>query len=152
MIQRRGFLKILGSIAATAALGKVELFREVNAKPFQRSDWIDDHGDYLHIRIPPGKVLENMELPKPCLIEFGEYSTLRKCNVIGFANLYGKYATVETCHFDGRHMRMDEDRAVMSLYGDLFHVLNSRIDSNGDAPCVLIPIAPTISADRIVNV
>ncbi|WP_186065097.1 twin-arginine translocation signal domain-containing protein [Burkholderia gladioli] len=120
---RRGFLKLVG--AASVLLGlpnidqKIAAFRSVRAHPSAGYDWIVEHPDYFHIRIPEGKTLARVDFPKPCLIEFGRYSTLAECRVKGFANAYGDWFALRDIQVDARQMLVKDDihRPALRIVG-----------------------------------
>jgi hypothetical protein len=92
------------------------LYREVEARPNQR-DWIVEHDDYFHIRVPEGKTLSNEVFGKPCLIEMGDSSRFSGCVIQGFANVYGEREyTFEKVFLDGTRMGTETERSVLNVF------------------------------------
>lgn len=122
---RRTFLKVLGAGAAVASAP--QLYREAHRFVAKPKDWIEDHGDFLVVRVPDGKTFAKERLRKPVLLFMGNRTLFHDCEIAGFCNVYaGEEFAITDTFFDVSQMRLTEDRAALHLLKGS-HGLLSRI-------------------------
>ena len=115
MIARRGFLKVLGAIAASTGIIH---YAEAKVLMPEQGSWIEDKGDYYIVRIPDGKTFARETLDKPTIFGFGRDSSMREVTVNGFSNLYLQSgASTYDCAFDARGYSIEGRTAALEVYG-----------------------------------
>lgn len=116
MIERRGFLKVLGAIAASTGIIH---YAEAKVLMPEQGSWIEDKGDYYIVRIPDGKTFAHETLDKPTIFGFGQDSRVEYVTVNGFVNMYmprGGY--VYGSKFDASKCAMHGRREVILVDGE----------------------------------
>lgn len=126
--QRRGFLKIACSIIGSVGIAKY-------AEPFFKiantySDWIEDKGDFLIVRIPDFKTFKSESLLKPTIFLLGQNSIIKNIDVEGFVNIHApKGGACYESRFDTSKMSIERQRPVVELKVEQFSF--SSCDFNG---------------------
>lgn len=120
---RRTFLKVLGASAAVASAP--QLYREAHRFVAKPKDWIEDHGDFLVVRVPDGMTFAKEKLGKPVLLFMGNRTRFHDCEITGFCNVYaGKEFAITDTVFDVSQMRLTEVRAAVHLLKGSHGLLN----------------------------
>ena len=116
MMLRRGFLKMVGAVAALGVTKYAEPM--VPVAPEYR-DWIEDRGDFFILRVPDFKSFAGEVLNKPSLILLGRRAELRNTTVHGYTNLYvPQGGLVSESTFDGSSMKTARDRGTLWVQGE----------------------------------
>lgn len=117
MIERRTFLKL------GAALGLVRYAEPLQALAERgsplRSEWVEDRGDFLVVRVPAFQTFADARLPKPTLFLLGEQAVVSHVRVLGFANVSAPNAgRITDCTFDASECAVARERAVLEFSGN----------------------------------
>lgn len=116
MPNRRGFIKMIGSLAVAAGAAQYAgVFADKNV-PEPSKRWITDEGDFYSILIPAYKTLRNEIFDKPVLVVMNEGSLMEGCAVNGFINVLGRSGFLITnCEFDSTKHAYSRPRPVMEI-------------------------------------
>lgn len=118
---RRGFLKLLGAVAAS--VGIVKYAEPLLSIPQAGHDWIEDRGDFYIVRVPDFKEFARETLEKPTIFLLGEMAIVRDVRVTSFANVHSpRGGLVHGCIFDSSKAEAENDRPVMKLKGESVRV------------------------------
>lgn len=116
MIERRGFLKMLGALGASTGL--VTYAEPLMKLAPVRHEWIEDRGDFVIIRVPDYKSFAHEVIEKPAIMFLGYGAAAEFLEFRSYLNVdFGQGSWLRHSEVDTTRSRTELQRSTLRMRG-----------------------------------